>query len=806
MRTIRALSVLLSVSLSVGVSVGAMAEPVSAGSDRWSVKGLQAPAELIIDHWGVAHIYAKSQQDAYFLQGYNAARDRLWQIDLWRKRGLGRLAASFGPTYIDQDRAARLFLFRGDMEREWSAYAPDARASVEAFVAGVNSYVSEVRAGGRPLPVEFSLTDSQPELWSAEDVVRIRSHALVSNVTSEVTRARVACAAGLDADLLRRKLEPSHVTSVPKGLNPCDVPEDVLSDYFLATQNVEFDALERQRRAQLAPSTQLVNALETGLGQGSNNWVISPARTETGRAMLANDPHRSLGVPSLRYVVGLNAPGLSIIGAGEPALPGVSIGHNEDIAFGITIFAIDQEDLYVYDLKPGDETRYRYKGGWEAFRVVRETLEVKGETPRVIDLAFTRHGPVLRSNRASGKAFALRTAWNEVGLSGYFGSSRLLKAKTWDDFRAASQAWGAPPLNLVYADTSGNIGWSASGRAPVRPNWDGLLPVPGDGRYEWAGFHGKDVLPSVYNPQEGFFATANEMNLPANYPAEKNKIAFEWVDRSRIDRIREVLGADPSVSLRESAALQADVVSPQARRAIALLDGVSSGEPDLSRALELLKAWDGSETVDSVPAAIYEVWANKHLGRFTVDRVTPAEARSVVGSGQLEAVLTYLEAPDTRLGADPRLARAEVIVESLRTALAELRGRLGDDMSSWRWGRLHRALFEPSVGLLADPELRDQMTVGPLQVPGSASTPRAQSYRSSDFLVTAGASVRMVLDVGAWDNSLFINTPGQSIDPFSSHYRDLFPIWAEGGHVPLRFSREAVERDAERVIHLTPAS
>ena len=207
------------------------------------LRGLTQPAEMIIDRWGIPHIYAASARDAFFLQGYNAARDRLWQIDLWRKRGLGRLSASLGPAYVAQDRAARLFLYRGDMQAEWAAYDPEAKGAVEAFTAGINAYVAEVRAGGRPLPVEFKLTASQPEAWNPEDVLRIRSHALVSNVTQEVARARVACAADLDADKLRRKIEPAHVTLLPRGLAPCDIPADVLADYLLATDPVDFKAL-----------------------------------------------------------------------------------------------------------------------------------------------------------------------------------------------------------------------------------------------------------------------------------------------------------------------------------------------------------------------------------------------------------------------------------------------------------------------------------------------------------------------------------------------------------------------------------
>ncbi len=798
----------LAMALAAALAASAQGQLSTAvAREEWSVHGLAGPAEIVVDHWGIAHIFAQSSRDAYFLQGYNAARDRLWQIDLWRKRGLGLLAKSFGPAYVEQDRAARLFLYRGDMEKEWAAYAPDARASVEAFTAGINAYIGDVRAQARPLPIEFRLTNSTPEEWRPEDVLRIRSHALVSNVTSEVTRARIACAAGIEADALRRKLDPpSHKRVVPAGLNPCDIPKDVLSDYELATRQVDFDALGKKQQASGGSEARLADLMDKQLNEGSNNWVVAPSKTATGRPILANDPHRQLGVPSLRYVVGLSAPGLNIIGAGEPALPGVSIGHNDDVAFGITIFAMDQEDLYVYETNPKDPDAYRYNGRWEKMIVDKQTIDVKGEGPREVTLRFTRHGPVLASDTAKSKAFAMRSVWSEPGLSGYFGASRLTHAKSWDDFKAASNAWGAPPLNLVYADVKGNIGWAASGRTPVRKNWDGLMPVPGDGRYEWQGFFAKDLLPSVLNPKEGYVATANEYNLPPGYPAEERKIAFEWTDPSRVTRIREVLAAIPNVSLLDSMKLQTDPTSPQARRLAALVKNVPGGTSTINvdHAIKLLGSWDGEEAVDSVPAAIYEVWANKYLGKALVAKVTPAAARDLVGGGHLEAVLTYLEKPDAKLGPKPLEARNAIILESLKSATDELAQRLGGEPQSWTWGRLHQARWDPAIAVLADPQLKSQMSIGPLQTPGSASTPRAQSYRASDFNVTAGASVRMVMDVGAWDNSMVMNTPGQSGDPFSAHYRDLFPLWAEGSYVPLAFSRDAVDRVAERVIRLTP--
>lgn len=762
--------------------------------EAWKVLGLKTPAQIVVDHWGIAHIFAASSRDAFFLQGYNAARDRLWQIDLWRKRGLGRLAASFGPAYVAQDRAARLFLYRGDMAAEWAAYAPGARETVEAFAAGVNAYVAEVHAGSKPLPVEFQLTASKPELWTAEDILRIRSHALVSNVTSEVARAQVVCAAGLPADRLRRKLEPAHTTVVPVGLDPCVVPADVLKDYLLATQQVSFEALASGgRTAEASPKMKLAEAIEAYQNEGSNNWVIAPSRTATGRPILANDPHRQVGVPSLRYIVQLNAPDLDIIGAGEPALPGVSFGHNDQIAWGLTIFYIDQEDLYVYDTKAD---AYRYKGGYEPMKVVHETIQVKGEAPREVTLKFTRHGPVI--DETAGHAFAMRTVWNQPGASGYFGSSRMWRAKSWTDFKAGQEAWGVPPLNLVFADTTGDIGWSAAGLTPARPNWDGLLPVPGDGRYEWAGMTPESQLPALHNPPKGFIATANQMNLPADYPAN-HATSYEWADRSRITRIEEVLASQPKATLADSMALQTDSHDTLSRRVVALIKPLSSSDPQVQNALDLLRAWDNDETTASTAAAIYQVWTSNHLGHTVVAAATPEAARTLVGSGSLDAVVTYLEAPEAASSRDA------LLLASLTAAVNDLKRGLGPDMASWTWGRLHHARFEPAAAVLANRQLAQQMGTGALEIPGSAQTPRAATYRPSDYTQTAGASVRLVMDVGAWDNSVAVNTPGQSGDPFSAHYRDLFPLWAAGAYVPLDFSRAAVNRDAEVVINLEPA-
>lgn len=522
----------------------------------FAVPGLEKPAEVLVDRWGVPHLYAGTLYDAFVAQGFIAARDRLWQMDLWRKRGLGEMAKDFGPAWVENDRAARAVLYRGDMYREWLAYGSDAKRVAEAFTAGVNAYVAQVRAQPSLLPPEFALLGYQPAMWAPEDVVRIRHHGLTLNFTSEIDRARAFCAGGpgIKADWLRRELDPPVNPRVPQGLDPCTIPAvELRAAYLRATEGPQFTKTNTKLAATVAslqPGTDAAEELQqasqgdpTG-AYGSNNWVISPKLTSTGRPILANDPHRAHGAPSLRYMSHLSAPGMDVIGAGEPFLPGLSIGHNGTIAFGLTRFYMDQEDLYVYQLNPRNPNEYRYQGRWEPMVRVTERIAVKGESaPREVVNTFTRHGPVLLAEPGKQRAFALRAAWLEPGMAPYFGSMDYMRARNWDQFRAAMNRWGAPGENQVYADTSGNVGWIPGGLTPIRPNWDGLMPVPGDGRYEWSGFRNGDELPSEFNPARGYVVTANENNIPPDHPAAKKGVGYEWSDAARARRLKELFAA-----------------------------------------------------------------------------------------------------------------------------------------------------------------------------------------------------------------------------------------------------------------------
>ncbi len=770
------------------------------------MEGLHAPAEIVVDRWGIPHIRAGSLHDLFAAQGFNAARDRLWQLDLWRKRGLGLLAADFGPGYLAQDRAARLFLYRGDMAAEWAAYAPDAEAICTAFVAGINAYIDLVEREPGRLPPEFGLAGTRPGRWAPEDVVRVRSHGLTRNALSEVQRAAVLARADPATDLLRKNLEPAVTPRAAEGLDLSSVSVEMLDAFKLASAPVTFTP-ERLAAGlddvwAWTKVTDLGDVIRDAAFEGSNNWVVHGSRTETGRPILASDPHRTHSLPSLRYLVHLTAPGLDVIGAGEPALPGVSIGHNGVIAFGLTIFGADQEDVYVYETAPGDPDAYRYRDGWERMRVVEERFEVKGAPDQTLTLKFTRHGPVVFEDPDRRLACSIRSVWSEPGAAAYFASISGMRARGFDEFRREMRRWGTPSVNQVYADATGRIAWLPVGYTPLRPNWDGLLPVPGDGRYEWEGFLDPDRLPRVVDPPQGYLATANELNLPADWDHGTAPVGFEWTERSRAARIDEALKTASPHTVAASCALQTDVGSMPARRTLAALRTAAMAGGTGAR--DLLRDWDGSLGPGSAPAALFELWWTKHLKPALFAATVPdGEVRKLLGPGDVESLLRLIEAPDRRLGPDPAAARDRILADTLEAAYRDCAARMGDDPSAWSWGRLHTACFEhPLTPLVGN----DRFDIGPLPKGGSASTPMHAGYRPSDFRIIAGASVRVVIDVGDWDRSVCINAPGQSGDPRSGHYADLAPLWARGEYVPLLYSRDRIDEAASLLIELVPAA
>ena len=740
------------------------------------VPGLEAQATITTDRWGIPHIRAAGLHDLFFAQGFTAARDRLWQIDLWRKRGLGRLAASFGPGFLAQDRAARLFLYRGDMAAEWEAYAPDAEAICTAFAAGINAFITWVAQDPAALPPEFALTDTSPERWDTADVVRIRTHGLMRNAASELLRTIVTARGGDDA--FRKRPDPpvaaATATDLPQGL--IRLAPEALRVYQLATAPVSF--APARLRATLAEAERWSDVSDAGEVielEGSNNWAVAPGRTSTGRPILASDPHRAHAIPSLRALVHLTMPGWDAIGYGEPSSPGICMGHNGTIACGLTIFPGDQEDVYVYE---AEADRYRYDGGWEPMVQVDEVFAVRGAAPQTHVLRFTRHGPVLAAG--DGAAIALRSVWWVPGTSGYLASLAGMRARSLPEFRAAMDHWGAPTCNQAYADVSGTIARITCGFVPCR-SWTGLLPVPGDGTHEWNGVRLSSEMPWEADPARGFVYSANENNLPSGWDHTVAPVGLEWSDRYRADRIRAVLADDASHTLAASQALQADVFSAPALRLAALApDGALGG-------------WDGHLRVDSPEAALCELWWARHLRPALLAVLVPdALTRRRMLPGDTGALLDALDALPGRDG---------MLRETFAAAEAECAERMGPDRAAWRWGALHHAYFTHALSRVAG---RADWDAGPAPLGGSAATPMAAGYRPSDFRLLAGASVRMVVDVGDWDRSVCINAPGQSGDPRSPHYKDLLDQWSRCEYVPMLYTEAAVDAAAEHVLSLQP--
>ena len=772
----------------------------------YALPGLTEAAEILIDRWGVPHIYAATSYDAFRAQGFNAARDRLWQIDLWRRRGLGHLSEVFGSEHVERDRAARLFLYRGDMHDEWLSYGSDTKRASTAFVEGINTFVQLTHDDPSLLPLEFTELGYEPAFWDPTDVARIRSHGLFYNIREEVARALTIRDHGLDVEELRRKRQPPNDLSVPEGLDVSKIPDDVLAVYNLATTPPPFGAPD--------PKT----AQGTVLPEGSNNWVVAGARTASGRPLLANDPHRATAaLPGLRYLAHLSAPGFDVIGGGEPGLPGISIGHNGRIAFGLTIFAVDQEDLYVYELNPDNPLEYRYQDRWEPIRVERDTIAVSDDEPVEVELAFTRHGPLIYSDPDAGTAFAVRAAWLQPGMAPYLGSMDYMRARDWDEFLGAMNRWGAPPENQVYADTDGNIGWKTGGLTPIRPNWDGTMPVPGDGRYEWAGFYDMDQLPGQFNPEEGWIATANEMNLPHDFPADRH-ITYDWYAPYRRHRLDDVLGNTTDATPQSMVDLQSDFVSIPAQRILQVLKALPISDPGSVDGLSLLLDWDGDLQASSAAAALFEVWYRRHLrpavlaqavgqvtgrddNRDVLTRI--ANKEDLLADARVD--LDLLENPRDQLGPNPREFLAKTVAATLESALVDLGQLLGDDRSQWTWGRLHGARAQHPLKALLTGVDDQALEIGPIPRGGSGDTVGNTAY-GPNFVQSAGATFRVVIDVGDWDSSLAMNAPGQSGNFDSQHYTDLFEPWAAGEAFPLRYSRDMVDEVAEHRIRLTPTT
>jgi penicillin amidase len=771
-----------------------------------TMAGLRAPVSLTRDSAGIVHIEAQNEHDLFFAQGYSAARDRLFQLELWRRQATGTMAEALGPRWVARDRASRLMAYRGPMTTELAHYHPRGASIIQAFVDGVNARVDEVKADPSLMPPDLAALGITPGHWTPAVVVS-RHNALANNASDEPALARAVRAIGEAAVARRRRFEPANVRlSLDSAVAQlvADVADArLLADYSGSRTAPVFRAGEVAADWRRPPAADSVPPRDTTRDRWeSNNWVVSGSRTASGKPIVANDPHRTISVPSLRYLVHLKAPGWNVIGAGEPAIPGVSLGHNEAGAWGLTIFQIDAEDLYVYELD-AKNTAYRYKGAWEPLRLLRDSVAVKGAASVPITLAYTRHGPLLYVDSAAHRAVALRAAWLEPGGAPYLASLRLDQARTWSEARAAIAFARMPAENWIWADTSGTIGWQAAGIAPIRTKWDGLLPVPGDGRYEWSGFLPITQLPHETNPKRGFIGTANAFNVPAGFPHFDAVGRGTWAESFRADRIHEVLDTTRGATVSRMAALQHDELAIPARSLVPLLRGIQLTSPLAKAARDSLLAWDFVLRADSRAAAIYAAW-ERRVSSHTADMVLPLAVRPVLRTLPLSRTIALLTRPDSLLGERPEDARNFILFRAFNEAISDLRKRFGDDIGGWRYGdaKFHFVRIAHPLDNVVSDSLRRLLSPGPAPRGGYANTLNATGNADNQ---TAGASVRVVMDLANWDTAIATNTPGQSGDPRSPFYANLFPLWAKGEYVPLPFSAAAIHARSVEIVTLSPA-
>lgn len=770
--------------------------------------GLDQPVKILRDKWGISHIYAATEHDLFFAQGYNVAHDRLFQLELWRRQATGTMAEITGRKELKRDIGNRLFMYRGDLEQELNWYHPHGARIIKAFVAGINAYIAETRRNPSLLTPEFRMLGIKPENWTPAVVIS-RFNGLAGNLDQEFNLALAIRAIGADKVKDLEYFQPPNPNlSLDSAIHASLLTEQTLELYRAFRTPLSFSAGELalgfrnpNSVAQLNNLIDMRTALAVAQSRqeiGSNNWVVGSKLTSSSYPLMANDPHRLQQAPSLRYLVHLVGPGWNVIGGGEPSLPGVSIGHNEFGAWGLTIFGTDTEDLYVYDTNPENPLEYKYQGTWEPMKVIHDAIPVKGEQPVSVDLKYTRHGPVIYEDLTHHKAYAVRAAWRETGGAPYLASLRMDQAHSWEEFRDACTYSRMPAENMVWADRDGNIGYQAVGIAPRRPNWSGLVPVPGDGRYEWNGFLSPKLLPNAFNPAKGFYNTSNEYQIPRGWPYHE-ALHYTWADSFRADSVAEFLGSGRRFTVADMAELQNDYLSIPARRIVPLLRDLKFSGSAM-RAQARLAHWNFVLGQGSVEAGIYEMFQRRLTANIEALMV-PKAAQEFIHA-PMSRIIEWLYAPDGRFGVDPLAGRDALLAKSFEEAVADLTKRFGNDMDTWKLGGYHRATIFHPLSAALKPEERARFDIGNLPRGGDAYTIDATGGENNQI---AGGSLKVIFDTGNWDDSIALNNPGQSGDVNSPHYRDLYELWARGKYFPIFFSQSRVESVAEEKIELNPA-
>lgn len=791
-RLVLAILLLLVVALAAGavVGYGFLRRGLPQLQGELAVAGLQQPVTVYRDAYGVPHIYATNRHDLFFAQGFVTAQDRLWQMDLSRRAAAGRLSEVFGDRSLENDKFLRSFAMHRSAEKSLQALSPQALEVLQQFSDGVNAYIKQAAATGR-LPPEMRILGYTPEPWAPVHTVGIAkfmAYDLGGNWRAEVWNFQLAQKVGADR---ARELLPHYPDGAP-----------VIMEY---AAGLDLDRL-------------IEVAWEEDQWKGSNNWVVAGSRTASGKPMLANDPHLGLGAPSIWYQTHLAVPGeLNVIGVTFPGAPGIIIGHNDDIAWGVTNLGPDVQDLYLEIPNPANPLEFLYDGRWEPATVWVEEIRVKGQDQPVrFEIPVTRHGPVVTpviGSRDNRPAAALALRWTAHEATAEMDAFlRLNQARNWDEFRNALRYFAAPMQNFVFAAADGDIGYRGNGWVPIRRRGDGKFPAPGwDPAYEWQGYVPWEELPELHNPPAGFIATANARVVNDSYPYF---LTDDWAPPYRTIRIREVLEQASGWTVADMQSLQVDFANLQARQllpalqaaAVRGLAAMGGAEPLEAQALQVLSDWDQADTADSAGAAIWHAWY-RHLQREVYE---DEMGHDLFGRMQADIAVTDRLIVEASAGNPspwidnvntPEQESFELVAAaSLRAAVAELRSALGRNPAKWRWGELHRVPLQHSMGGV--PVLGSIFNVKPSPMGGSRITVGAAPYPriGPGYDTTAAAPWRQVVDMADLaGNSWDVTTPGQSGHPLSRHYDDQAPLWLRGDYHPQLFSESQLQ-EARRLV------
>lgn len=761
-----------------------------------SISGLANPVRVVRDDAGVAHIYARSDRDAFLALGYVHAQDRLWQMEFQRRMAQGRLSEVLGAPALRTDRLMRTLGLARAAQAAKAHLNEAALDSLRAYAQGVNAWLAEERV----LPLEFALLGFVPERWRPEDSlaqVKLMALNLGANLRDEI-----------ELDMLVRELGPQRANELQGGAAPL---EPALDGGDVRTAAIA----PRLARALLDLDAELERHFQFGArAAGSNAWVVSGAHTASGRPLLANDPHLGLQMPSQWYLAEIHGGVLHVTGATMPGLPCVIFGHNERIAWGGTAMEADVQDLYVERLNPRSDSQYEYEGRWEEMSIVEEELHVRADFPAALRDAIppvklrvrrTRHGPLL-SDALEYSEFPVALRWAAAASddTSYQSFLALNYADSWQAFNAALAHHVAPALNFVYADRDGNIGLVAAGRIPMRKAGDGRLPVAGwDDRYEWQGFIPFDELPRVFNPESGILVTANDKNHADDYP---HLISTSWAPSYRADRIgaaiRELIDEEGrALTAQDFVRLQGDVLDTQSQELLPFLLRAQPRDERQSAALRILAQWDGRSDMTSSAAAIYQAWL-RHYRRELIEDDLGGDLLSARRSDELQSLLEtvspvflkrvaqgslagWCDDSTTRLREDCSTAA----LAALDAALDELERIAGAHMTEWQWGELHHAALShtafaktPLIDLVFNrdaPSGGNEFTVNV----APAEFSEGKGYRQY-----FGATYRQVIDLADWTQSTFITNTGQSGNPASRHYDDLISRHRKLEMLPMHFS------------------